>query len=101
MPGTKAHLFPVIPAITSSTQLYTQRQSSAASPANYRFTLADLMDFMAANNFLLVPSGSNVYLDNEDAALAGVEIGELYWLAPNNNYGTPVPPGGFLTRRNA
>ena len=101
MPGTKAHLFPVIPAITSSTQLYTQRQSSAASPANYRFTMAEMMDFLAANNFLLVPSGSNVYLDDADAQSSGVAVGELYWLAANNNYGTPVPPGGLLTRRNA
>lgn len=42
------HLFDDIVALTSTTQLYTQRRSSVESPNNYRFTIEQLADFLVS-----------------------------------------------------
>lgn len=45
MAEDRPHLFSVIPSLAPETQLYTQRRSDAENPANYRFTVADLLQF--------------------------------------------------------
>mgnify|MGYP000641991965 CR=1 FL=1 len=46
MAEDRPHLFTPIPSLNAETQLYTQRRSNAEDPANYRFTLAELLQFL-------------------------------------------------------
>ena len=98
MPGTKVHLFPSIPSITDTTQLYTQRRSAAESPANYRFTIAEVMDYLQSQGFIRIAAGGP-YDSDTDAASGGVAIGEYYILSSTNDYGIPTANGGLLKQR--
>jgi hypothetical protein len=89
-----AHLFPIISSITRTTQIYTQRRSSAESPANYRFTVEELMDFISAEFGLLYVHGE--YDSDEAAGIAGCDIDQVYELSASNIYGLPE---GTLKRR--
>jgi hypothetical protein len=46
MAEDRPHLFAPIPSLNAETQLYTQRRSNAEDPANYRFTLSELLQFL-------------------------------------------------------
>lgn len=84
----KVHLFGSIPSLTAETQLYTQRRSNAESPANYRFTIAALMQFMQDTYGLKAIKGT--YASDTAAATAGLNIGDLYALSADNIYGMPA-----------
>jgi len=77
----KPHEFPVLPQIKSDTQLYTQRQSDAAQPATYRFTIAQLADFLKSIGFVApvhhvqsTASTAWVIQHNLGRALVGVTV---------------------------
>lgn len=53
------HLFPDIPELTWETQLYTQRKSNADPPANYKFTLQTLSDFLGEGTGLWFKNPTN------------------------------------------
>lgn len=89
-----AHLFPIIPSLTRTTQIYTQRRSGVESPANYRFTIEELMDFISAEFGLLYVHGE--YDSDEAAEAAGCELNQVYELSAANIYGLP---NGTLKRR--
>lgn len=91
-----AHLFPIIPSLTRTTQIYTQRRSGVESPANYRFTIENLMEFIAEEFDLLFVHGQ--YDSDDHAALSGCEINQIYELGAGNIYGLPE---GVLKRRKA
>jgi hypothetical protein len=84
--------------LTPTTQLYTQRRSSAEAPANFRLTLSDIATWLEEQGFLKLPL-PGPYFDDADAATAGVEIGEYYELAIPNTYGIPTGNGGVLKKR--
>lgn len=46
----KVHLLPTIPSLTTETELYTQRRSSADTPEPFKFTIGQLFAFLQANN---------------------------------------------------
>jgi hypothetical protein len=98
MAGTKVHLFPPISSLTPTTQLYTQRRSSAEAPANFRLTLADIAAWLEEQGFLKLPA-PGPYVDDDAAGAAGVAVGEYYELAIPNTYGIPVGNGGILKKR--
>lgn len=96
MPTDSPHLFTVIPSLHRQTQLYTQRRSNAESPANYRFTIEEIAEFMASEFGVLIIHGQ--YASDADAAAAGCDIDQTYELTADNIYGLPE---GILKRRKA
>jgi hypothetical protein len=91
-------LFENISSLHPETQLYTSRRALSESPAERKFTIADLAAYLAtAFNFVQVAGGP--YVSDAAAGSAGVSIGELYELAPDNIYGIPTGNGGILKKR--
>jgi hypothetical protein len=94
MAGQKPYTFSNIEAITTTTQLYTQRRSSAATPAERKFTVADLAAFLESTMGWISNQGE--YDDDSAAATGGVAVGEFYTLSVDNIYGMPQ---GLLKKR--
>lgn len=67
----KPHLYPDIPGLANTTQLYTQRRTALSQPTNYKFTVLDLA------NFLTLEYG----------------FGPTVTIAPNQINYTPQPTG--------
>jgi hypothetical protein len=94
MPSTKPTAFPVIPALDATTELYTQRRASAEAPANYRFSIDDIAQFLLSEYSLLMVYGE---YDSDAAAQAdSVPVGGAYTCSTANIYG--LPAGTIKTR---
>lgn len=82
----KVHLFDPIGSLHEETQLYTQRRSNAEAPANYRFTVATLVQFVVENFGEFLPGP---YAGDAEAAADGVNVGQYYKLSAGNEWGMP------------
>lgn len=96
MASSFPYQFPQLPGLTGETQLYTQRRSNGENPTEYRFTVNDLLVFLASNYDLVAIEGS--YASDAAAATGGVAVGGCYELSAGNIYGLPA---GTLKRRTA
>lgn len=55
MAENRPWLFAVIPELSTETQLYTARRNNAAAPGEFRFTIADLLSFLAEQGVVVAP----------------------------------------------
>lgn len=94
MAESRPWLFTVIPSLTTETLLHTARRSFAEAPTEYRFTIAQLFDFLQSNYDVVAIAGE--YASDAAAASGGVSIGEVYELTAANIYGLPA---GILKKR--
>jgi len=83
--------------VTLDTQFYTQRPGGGLSDGNYRGMLSQILELFKSNGLVLIQGGP--YVDDVEAAAAGVAVGEWYELAINNSYGIPVGNGGVPKKR--
>ena len=94
MASTKPTAFPVIPALDATTELYTQRRASTEAPANYRFSLDELAQFILAEYSLVMVYGE--YASDAAAQADSVPVGGAYTCSSANIYG--LPAGTIKTR---
>ena len=94
MPGQEPYTFTNIEAISTTTQLYTQRRRSDLPPAERKFTVADFAAFLESEYGYIKIQGA--YADDAAADTGGVEVGEVYSLTADNIYGMPE---GVLKKR--
>lgn len=92
----RVYTFPNIGSLTLETIIPSPRRSNSEPPTNLSFTVAQLITILEANGFVVLPSLST-YVSNDAAITAGLSPGDWYLLAPANEYGIPVPPGGTPT----
>lgn len=97
----RVYTFPLVSELELDTRIPAARRTASEPPANLSWTPSQLIGLLEANGFIVLPQPSTTYIDDAAAATAGVAVGEPYWLAPLNSYGTPTPPGGLLTRRSS
>lgn len=99
MLGSKPFTFPSIPGpLNASTEIYTQRWDSSLPPDEYKFTVAEIVAYLAALGLLLTAI-PGPYDSDADAAAGGVAIGGYYEISISNIYGIPAGNGGVLKRR--
>ena len=75
------HLFDDIGSITRTTQVYTQRRSSVQSPANYKYTVEQLAEFLI-QEFEIITVDKLYYIHQQ---LTPATL----WIIPHN-LGRPV-----------
>lgn len=76
------------PGLFLETQIYTQRLSDAAGEGNFRFSLSDMISFLASQNVIIV---QGIYSSDQDAGLGGVAINTYYETGLGHVDG--LPPG--------
>lgn len=92
-------LFTDISSLHPETQVYTSRRRNAESPAERKYTLQTLADYLMSYFGFTRKYGAGTYVDDAAAAAAGVPIGGMYELAIDNIYGIPCGNGGILKER--
>lgn len=85
--------YPIAPNLFLETQLYTQRLSDAAGNDNFRFSLSDIIAFLATQNIVI---SQGIYSSDEAAGLGGVAIGTYYETGVGHVDG--LPPGVIKKR---
>ena len=89
----KVHQFPSLGNLTSTTEVPAARRSANEDPADLKFTMADVVVFLQAQGFMLVPRDR--YNSDNDAALDGVAIDGPY-IAGNAHI--TAPPNTLVFR---
>lgn len=92
-------LFTDISSLHPETQVYTARRRNAESPAERKYTLNTLADYLMSYFGFTRKYGAGTYANDAAAAAAGVPVGGLYELSISNEYGIPVGNGGVLKIR--
>ena len=77
-----------LPLITSQlsveTEAYTQRPGSGVADGDYKYTFAQLTNFLVSQSFVKVMPGTHI--DDAAAITAVGSVGDSYELTINNNY---------------
>jgi hypothetical protein len=96
MPGQEPYTFTNVEALSTTTQLYTQRRRSDLPPAERKFTINDMAAFLETQYGWVKIQGA--YSDDDAAGTGGVTVGQVYELTADNIYGLPA---GTLKKRTA